>query len=439
MLANAKTQLHRPKADPRSNCPLSDTLKSITFINRCYWPDSEATGQLLTELCEHLSPRWDVSAVVGQPNWAADSESFVTSGVQNRNGVNIHRLEHKQLPKHQRFARIRSLISFTLAVRKWGNSAGRAILKRSEVSGDRHTVVCETDPFLLPLVVAPMVRRHQARIVYYLQDIYPDVAVALGVTKNSWPIQFLRHRLKQAYLAADCIVVLDEDMRDRLVGWGLPKDRLRIVANWMDCNTVKPVKENNAFRKTNGVDDRFVVMHSGNMGMTQRLEVLIDAMKRPEIQSSALLMLVGNGAKRISLEKQATEQSNVRFLDYQPRDQLAASLSAADLHVVSMDQSITGCLAPSKLYGIFASGTPVLAIVPKDNAVWRLVSQENLGWTVAPGDQAGIAKAINEAQTLSRHALTEMGLRGRALAMRLYDKQICCDAFESVLNEVSAR
>jgi glycosyltransferase involved in cell wall biosynthesis len=284
-----------------------------------------------------------------------------------------------------------------------------------------------------------MVRRHQARIVYYLQDIYPDVAVALGVTKNSWPIQFLRHRLKQAYLAADCIVVLDEDMRDRLVGWGLPKDRLRIVANWMDCNTVKPVKENNAFRKANGVDDRFVVMHSGNMGMTQRLEVLIDAMKRPEIQSSALLMLVGNGAKRISLEKQATEQSNVRFLDYQPRDQLAASLSAADLHVVSMDQSITGCLAPSKLYGIFASGTPVLAIVPKDNAVWRLVSQENLGWTVAPGDQAGIAKAINEAQTLSRHALTEMGLRGRALAMRLYDKQICCDAFESVLNEVSAR
>lgn len=408
---------------------------SIVFLNRCYWPDSEATGQLLTELCEFLAPRWDVSAVVGQPNWDTEKEGFVRSGTQERNGVQIHRLLHSKLPKGQRFARIRNLISFTLAVRKWGKQFAQQV--RSKQFASTPMLVCETDPFLLPLVVGPLARKTKSRVVYYLQDIYPDVAVAVGVAKNNFFIRTLRARLKREYLKADAIVVLDEDMKDRLVGWGLPAEQMKIVPNWMDCSVVKPIKTNNPFRVEHRVDDRFVVMHSGNMGMTQRLDVLVDAMKlMPE--SSATLMLVGNGAKRASLEERASGLANVKFLDYQSREKLSESLSAADLHVVSMDQAITGCLAPSKLYGILASGTPVLAIVPKENAVWRLVDQEKLGWTVEPGDTVGIAKAIQEAASLDRDELREIGQRGRVLAERLFDKRICCEAFESVIRQVTS-
>ena len=483
-------------------------LKKLVFINRCYWPDSEATGQLLTELCEFLAPRWDVSAVVGQPNWETEKEAFVRSGIQIRNGVEIHRLLHSTLPKGERFARVRNLISFTLAVRKWGKSlqAGTpsppawadentnptrkrgletfprlriglvetplinwntrfssghppAPLPEGEGSDSKGgaTIICETDPFLLPLVVGPLARRTKSRVIYYLQDIYPDVAVAVGVATNNFFIRMLRSRLKQEYMRADAIVVLDEDMRDRLVGWGVPADRLKIVPNWMDCSVVKPIKSNNPFRLEHGVEDRFVVMHSGNMGMTQRLDVLVDAMRivadglsdstggesegdqrlrrfnGDGTECRATLMIVGNGAKRAALEEQARGVANIRFLDYQPRELLSASLSAADLHVVSMDQSITGCLAPSKLYGILASGTPVLAIVPKGNAVWRLVEQEKIGWNVEPGDTAGIAQAIREAESLDRSQLQAMGNRGRVLAETLFDKRICCEAFEQVV------
>ena len=111
----------------------------------------------------------------------------------------------------------------------------------------------------------------------------------------------------------------------------------------------------------------------------------------------------------------------------------SASLSAADLHVVSMGREIIGCMAPSKLYGILASGTPVLAIVPKGNAVWRMVEREQLGWTVEPGDRVGIARAIQAAAKVPREELLDMGQRGRELAERLYDKKVCCGLFEAIL------
>jgi colanic acid biosynthesis glycosyl transferase WcaI len=420
----------------------NSTSQNVCFINRCYWPDSEATGQLLTDLCEHLAPRWNVSVVVGQPNWETEKQAFLKQGVQDRNGVSIHRLLHSRFPKGQRWSRVRNILSFTRAVHSWSKSTGKRLIRESAHSTNgslpRPIIVCETDPFLLPLVVGRFARKHHARVVYYLQDIYPDVAIALGVVKNGWAMNFLRSLLRRAYMNADCIVVLDEDMRNRLVGWGIPTERLKIVPNWMDCATVKPIKFQNPFRLENNVDDKFVVMHSGNMGMTQKLDVLIHAMSSNEISKNATLMLVGNGAKRRTLERQAQGMGNVSFHDYQPRESLAASLSAADLHVVSMDQSIVGCLAPSKIYGILASGTPMLAVVPKGNAVWQMVEQQRLGWTVEPDDTEGIVAAIRAAESCNPTERSEMGNRGRALALRLYDKQICCDAFEAILNDLQA-
>ncbi|XZE34027.1 glycosyltransferase family 4 protein [Pirellulaceae bacterium SH501] len=424
---------------------------TITFFNRCYWPDSEATGQLLTELCEFLaSQNLTTRVVVGQPNFADKSETFVASGSQSRNRVEIVRLEHSQLPKGKRFGRIRNLVSFTLAVRSWLRSQKIAppTINDSESHSVRDVWVCETDPFLLPLVVGPAARKANAKLIYYLQDIYPDVAVAVGVTRNHAGIKLLRNQLKKQYEQADAIIVLDEDMKDRLVGWGLPADKFHIVPNWMDCSKVTPIKTANAFRHANQLDDSFVVMHSGNMGMTQRLDILVDAMKQPDVPNSVRLLLVGNGAKRESLEQQVAQSGalgsgldlaeQVRFFDYQPRESLAESLSAADLHVVSMDEAITGCLAPSKLYGILASGTPILAIVPKGNAVWRFVAEHQLGWCVEPGDQVGIARAIREAAEAPRERLLAMGAAGRDIAEKLFDKNVCCRQFQEILEQVAS-
>jgi glycosyltransferase involved in cell wall biosynthesis len=398
---------------------------SVCFLNRCYWPDAEATGQLLTQLCEHLAPRWDVTAVVGKPNYAME-DARVEQPV--RNGVRIERLPHLSLPKANKAGRLANLLSFTNQVRRWG--------RRPQAAAD--VLVCETDPFFLPIVTRRIARRSGAKLVFYLQDIYPDVAVAVGVIREGRVARAIRKRLRAAYTAADRIVVLDEDMRNRLTDWGIDPGKICIVPNWVDCDVVRPIKLENGFRRREQIDDRFVVMHSGNMGMTQRLDVLVEAFCRDEIPKRALLALVGGGAKREPLETHCVGQGNVRFWDYQPMERLGESLSAADLHVISMDERITGCIAPSKLYGILGSGTPILAIVPEGSAVWKFVQEHGLGWTVVPGDTEGIARAVSEASQLGAERLAEMGQRGRALAEQQFERTRCCDRFEAVLEAVVA-
>ena len=404
----------------------------LVFLNRCFWPDAEATGQLLTDLCEYLVPRWQVRVVVGQPNRNLHGETFVRRGRQIRNGVTIERLGHTTFSKRRKLARLANLVSFTLQARSWTK------LTREKPQ----VVICETDPFFLPLIAAPFAKRTGARFVVYVQDIYPDVAVALGQAREGMAIRQLRCRLTRAYAMADRIIVLGEDMRRRLVDWGLPEERITVISNWIDTDAVRPMDGCNPFRTSNGLDDRFVVMHSGNMGLSQRLDVVVEAFRDPGTPNRAVLTLVGDGAKRASLVADSAElqrADKIRFFDYQPYDRLSESLSAADLHLVSLDGNATGCLAPSKLYGILSVGRPVLCIAPENSELLKLVLENRIGWVAKPGDANSISQKICEAVETPLVVRDEMGRRARQLAIERYDRKVCCRAFEVMLTEVLSR
>ncbi len=408
-----------------------DYRPTAFFVNRSYWPDAEATGQLLTDLTVSMADQWNVEVLVGQPNRNPTGEAFLDRGVEVRQEVAIRRARHLQLPKRSAPGRMANLISFTRQVSRE--------LKRLPHTPD--VIVAETDPFFLPIVAARFARRRKCRFVAYLQDIYPDIAVALGKAKEGMIVRRIRSSLLAAYRQADRVVVLDEDMKTRLIGWGVPESKLRIVPNWVDTASLGPVKERNPFRAEHRLDDRFVVMHSGNMGLSQRLSVLLESLCDAQVDRSVLGLIVGDGADRLRLqqwvrERQADER--VRFLDYQPRERLSESLSAADLQVISMDAAITGCLAPSKLYGILASATPILAIVPPGSDVWRLVEQHRLGWVATPGNVREIAERIEQARRTDPAERRAMGERGRQLAIERFDARRCIDQFEQVLREVVA-
>lgn len=409
---------------------------SCLFLNRCYWPDFQATGQLLTELCEYLADDWDVTVLTGQPVFKnGDGDGFRKRGGNFRNGVRVERLKHFQVSPSRVRWRIANLASFTWAARRW--------LRRTSYRPD--VMICETDPFFLPLVAAPAARRFGSKLVFYLQDIYPDIAIALGMMRENLMSHRLRHRLVDAYRQADRIVVLSDDMRDHLMQWGISGRKIDIVPNWVNCSDVYPARECNGFRHRQGWDDRFVVMHSGNMGMTQRLDRLIEAMNHPDIPDHLTLALVGNGGRRPDLASMVANApvgsrmaNHVEFLDYQPKSELANSLSSADLHVISMDERITGLMAPSKLYGILATGSPILAIVPPSCEVWRIVERERIGWCVRPGDDQGLAAALRDATAATESQRAAMSARARQLAELHYDREICCGDFEQVLRSLVA-
>ena len=164
-----------------------------------------------------------------------DEIHVLSSG--SHNGVNIERLKHSKFAKSSKVGRIVNFLTFTWRVYRWNKSADETF----------DVLVSETDPFLLPIAVSRLAKNAGAKYVAYVQDIYPDIPVVMGISRENWVTRVLRDRIRRAYLNAAAIIVLDEDMRDRLAGWGIPYDRFVIHPNWVDTDLIRPV-EHSEFR-----------------------------------------------------------------------------------------------------------------------------------------------------------------------------------------------
>jgi len=414
---------------PQAAAPKPHVLSarpSVLFLNRSYWPDVEATGQLLTELCEDLSDTFDITVIAGQPNQNMDAVEFQRSGWQSRHGVKIRRVWHSRFPKSSFIGRAANYLSFLFAASIAAFRAPRADI-----------IIAETDPPLLCLLAAILRRWHGAKLVIYLQDIYPDLAVALGKLPSNWMTKLLRRMMFRVYKRADRVVILSRDMQELLEASGVSTDRIRCVPNWIDTTVVYPDKVDNDFRREQSVDGKFVVMYSGNLGLCQRLEDVIEAADLLRDQEEIIFLLVGEGASRRNLiaEAERRKLSNVRFLPYQAKARLAASISAADLHLVPLDPRVTPYLMPSKLYGVLASGTPVLAVAESECDLSQIVRDTQSGVVCPPGSPELLADAILECAA-DKGLLLEMGLRARRLAEDVYDRPLATSRFAKVLNEI---
>jgi glycosyltransferase involved in cell wall biosynthesis len=417
---HAKTKHDRP---PNTG----QNLSSVLFLNRSYWPDGEATGQLLTELCEDLAASYRVTVITGQPNANIEAVRFRRVGWETRNGVRIRRVWNSRLPKSSFLGRAFNYITFLVAA-----ACAAFTVPRVDI------LVAETDPPLLCLIAAILRRWHRSKLVIYLQDIYPDLAVALKKLPNHWLTKLLRRLMFGVYRRADRVIVLSRDMRQLLERNGIASERIRCIPNWIDCQSVYPVKVNNAFRRKHQIDEKFVVMYSGNLGLCQRLEDIVEAAALLRERTEIAFVFVGGGAKQLQLKRSAElrQLKNVRFLPYQPKSKLATSISAADLHLIPLDPVVASYLMPSKLYGVLASGTPVLAIATELCELAQIVKEEKIGVVCPPAAPRFIADAIAQCAA-DRKSLPEMGIRARQLAERLYDRSLMTSRFGAMLGELA--
>ncbi len=410
---------------------MPDPKTSVLFLNRSYWPDVEATGQLLTELCEGLSSSFDVRVLAGQPNAVRGIEGDqqkLWQTATSHNGVRIHRARHWQLSKHNMLLKGLNYLSFVSATRR-----ALRVIERPDV------VVFETDPFLLPFEAARLQRRTGCRMVGYLQDIYPDVAVALGKVPNHWGIRRLRTALFSVYRRCDRMVVLSEDMKRLLIAGGVNPERIDLVPNWSDPETVFPITQTNLFRQRHGLEDRFLVMYSGNLGLTQRLEEFVEAAALLTDLPQVLFAFVGQGSQRSQLQQMVQRKalSNLLFFDYQPKAELAHSLSAADLHLVPLTKELSQCLMPSKLYGILAAGRPYLTNAVPESELHQITVGHQVGISVEPGSPAAIASAIRHA-VADAPLLARMGQNARQLAVTEFTREKSVEKFRQVLRAALA-
>jgi glycosyltransferase involved in cell wall biosynthesis len=227
-------------------------------------------------------------------------------------------------------------------------------------------------------------------------------------------------------------------MRRRLVEEkGADPGRVQIIHNWADCEAIVPGPKENAFSREHGLADRFVLMHSGNVGLSQNLDVLVEAADRLRSKERLTIAIVGDGAMRRELEAMAAARglTNVRFLPYQPKALLHDSFASADAFLVSLKAGIEGFIVPSKVYGILAAGRPYIAATDPSSEPAQIARESGCGLVAAPGDPASLAEAI--ATLYDDPAMTrEMGARAR-LAARQYDRKVAVQAYRELFVRVA--
>ena len=415
------------RVDPTPGAAECEQLmqRSVLFLNRSYWPDQEATGQLLTEMAEGLAEEFDVAVMCGQPNSidrvaaASDWES-----VTRRGGVSICRVNHRKRSKTNLFLKLLGFISFAFAVRR---------TLRSVPSAD--VCIFQTDPFLLGFEALRFRRRTGCRLVGYLQDIFPDVAIAAGVTGNNLICRWLRALLFRVYRECDAMVVLSSDMRDYLIEGGVDRNRIHVVQNWADTECVRRVARGEAFRSRHGLGDHFIVQYSGNLGRTQNLLLLIDAARRLQHRADILFVMIGSGAERGRLQVAAAGAPNVRFLDFVPKDELSESLSCGDLHWLPFGRAFSKFLMPSKLYGILAAGGCPLTNASPETELYREVIEAGLGLHVEEGCAQAIVEQVLWAAD-NRDEIERMRAKSRIVAEEKYSRVYALAALSRILHAV---
>ncbi len=296
-----------------------------------------------------------------------------------------------------------------------------------------------TDPPLAGTVGVLLARRFRTSLLVIVQDVFPEVATALGRLTDPRLVAGLR-RLVDLYLRrADHIVAIGDRMRERLVARGAPADRISVIANWVDTRALTPEPLDNAWAREHGLAGRFVVMHSGNVGHAQNLDTLVTASTLLRDLDDLAVPIVGFGARRAEIQKLAERlgAARVRFLPHQSRPVLPQSLSSAHLHYVGLARGLSGFVVPSRLYGILAVARPVVVAAEPDSETARLVETVGCGVVVPPDRPDLLATVIRDAHD-GRLDLDAMGRRGREYVERHGDRAVAMARYRRLVAELVA-
>jgi glycosyltransferase involved in cell wall biosynthesis len=247
-------------------------------------------------------------------------------------------------------------------------------------------------------------------------------------------------RLVALYLRrADRVVAIGETMKQRLEEKGAPAGRVAVIPNWVDTTELRPQPRHNAWSSEQGVDDAFVVMHSGNVGHAQDLDTLVRAATFLRDLEQLQMMVIGFGARHGELTQLAERlevTGMVRFLGYQPRARLSLSLGSGDLHYVGLARGLAGYVVPSRLYGILAAGRPVLVSADTESETVRLVEEAGCGIVVPPGRPELVAGVIRDVVE-GRLSLEGMGERGRAWVEQEADREVAFGRYRRLVGELA--
>jgi colanic acid biosynthesis glycosyl transferase WcaI len=291
------------------------------------------------------------------------------------------------------------------------------------------TIPATTGAFFL---IAQFFRRFD--YLYWVMDINPDQAVALGaISPTSVFARALRWVNRRLTIGARQVVCLDEEMKHRIDGG----ERVQVVPPWPLANDLGQVERAaNPFVKEYGLEDKFVFMYSGNHSLVHPLDTLLEGIRHSELSANTRFAFIGGGRGKEKVEVLADEREHVLSLPYQPLDQIKFSLSAADIQIVSMGESMRGIVHPCKLYTALAVGRPILFLGEPDSVLGKVVSSHAVGWCVPHGATDEMAKILQEIRQKDPQELAEIGERARSLVESDFSRKKLSEEFCDIVEKV---
>jgi glycosyltransferase involved in cell wall biosynthesis len=399
--------------------------RPVVILSQYMYPERNSTGELMTSLATGLAANgFAVTTYCAQPTYFRGSET-VSSKLEYE-GVQIRRLWATRLGRARVATRLIDAVTFAISV-------GIRLLKLPQGA----TILAVTNPPFLPVIAAVRRRLWRREFVLLVHDVYPEIAVQLRTVRQAGAVYRLWRRLDRFTLRqADTIIVLGEDMR-AIVANKLDasrRGRIVVIQNWADGNRILPIpKDRSEEARRHDLVGTFVVQYSGNVGLSQGLEVLLDAAGQLR-GDDVTFTIVGEGANLRQLQASAAARDipNVRFMKRAREESLGDSLAACDVALVPLARGIEGLSVPSKYYSALASGRPILAIMNARAEVACSVLANECGLVVEPSDASGLAAAIRQLRG-DPELRSRLGRNSRSAFERLYTRDRALSKYIAVL------
>jgi colanic acid biosynthesis glycosyl transferase WcaI len=394
----------------------------VLLLNEYFPPDTAATAKNAALVAEALAERHYVTVLAGRPSYdPLERHPPYLLRRRTEGNLAIERVGSTAFSRLHMKGRLANYLSYL------GLATPRALSMNPDV------VLAMTDPPIEGIVGASISRFLGRPFVYNIRDLYPDMALASGILRQRGWTDAWEASHRRALRQAARVIVLGEDMRERIIEKGVDPARIVVIRDAVPFPEVLPSIDQGIVSEIRG-EFRFVLIHAGNIGFSGAWQTLIQSAQMLESEGVGLVF-IGEGAMKSQIQEVAQNCRNIRFLPFFPTAGIPAVMAAGNLHVVTIKPGLEGVIVPSKLYNILAYGRPILAIATERAEVVRLARQYQCGVAADPDDPIQVRQAVQRLLQGPEH-LEHMSQQARRLA-KTYDRLSELRKFVEVVEEAA--
>ena len=416
--------------------------KKLLLYTNYYYPELASLAQLCTDLCQGLKDEFDITVICSIPCYTGEIEDkYLTQNYyyEEYDGVKVVRVKVPRFDKHNKISRVKNIVAYFF----------RSIFATFKVSKADYILTESQPPILGGLLGVAgkwinRIRGKKSKLLYIIQDYNPEQTMVVGFSKNKLILKAMMFFDKFSCKRANKVIVVGSDMvatmekrftkKDGTVSKKMPNTVF--INNWMDEDDVYSLPSDHIriveFKKKYGLENKFVIMYSGNIGLFYDLENLFKVIERFKDREDVVFPFVGEGTLKAELMEyaQTHEMKNVVFIPYQKKDELIYSLNAADVHWIVNAKGVKGVSCPSKLYGILAVAKPALGVLETGTEARTIIESVESGFVVSPKHYDRVAMLIEKyLDEIDEAKLKEMGMNGYQYMKNHLNKNISIEKY----------